>query len=139
MYYEYPESPEAYIFNKQVGLAMDPLISGFNLYNFSISLGLTYWLLQLPPQWTIPPVSVAKVCGFQRFVKGWESECVYIHDNNAQSDQGSYISWFTGETFSGDHVYVRNYTLYEIPVFVRAGSIIPMKTDDFGNELYIQW
>ena len=37
--------------------------------------------------------------------------------------------------FSGDHVYDRNYTLYEIPVLVRAGSIIPMKTDDFGNEL----
>ena len=75
MYYEYPENPEAYTFNKQVGLAMGPLMLGLNLYNFSISLGLTYWLLQLPPQWTTTPASVAKVCGFQRFVKGWESKC----------------------------------------------------------------
>ena len=56
-----------------------------------------------------------------------------------QSEQGSYISWFSGEMFSGDNVYHRNYTLYEVPVFVQAGSIIPMKTDDFGNELYTYW
>ena len=33
MYYEYPENPEAYTFNKQVGIAIDPLILGFNLCN----------------------------------------------------------------------------------------------------------
>ena len=26
----------------------------------------------------------------------------------------------------------RNYTIYEMPIFVRSGSIIPMRTDDFG-------
>lgn len=49
-----------------------------------------------------------------------------------QSDNG-YISWFGGEMLSGDAVYYRNYTLFEIPIFVQAGSIIPMKVDDFGN------
>ena len=36
--------------------------------------------------------------------------------------------------FSGDQVLNRNYTLSEIPLFVQAGSIIPMKTDDFGTK-----
>ena len=40
----------------------------FNLCN-SISLGLTYWLLQLQPQWTTVPTLPARVCGYQRFVK----------------------------------------------------------------------
>ena len=34
--------------------------------------------------------------------------------------------------FSGDLVLSRNYTLHEMPVFVKSGSIIPMRTDDFG-------
>ena len=53
-----------------------------------------------------------------------------------QSDQGSYISWFSGEMFPGGQVYVRNYSLSEIPVFVKAGSVIPMKTEDFGTYKY---
>ena len=52
---------------------------------------------------------------------------------HVQNDGGSYISWFSGEMFSGGEVYDRNYSLYEIPLFVQAGSIIPMKIDDFGN------
>ena len=33
----------------------------------------------------------------------------------------------------GGQVYVRNYSLPEIPVFVKAGSVIPIKTDDFST------
>ena len=33
-------------------------------------------------------------------------------------------------------MYDRNYSLYEIPLFVQAGSIIPMKTDDFGMFIF---
>ena len=50
-----------------------------------------------------------------------------------QSEQGNYISWFSGEVFQGGLVYTRNYTLSEIPIFVQAGSIIPMKAEGFGN------
>ena len=52
---------------------------------------------------------------------------------NVQIEQGSYISWFSGEMFSGDQIYDRNFTLSEIPLFVQAGSIIPLKTEDIGN------
>ena len=59
--------------------------------------------------------------------------CLFHVCIHVQSDGGSYISWFSGEMFSGGDVYDRNYSLYEIPLFVQAGSIIPMKSDDFGN------
>ena len=52
---------------------------------------------------------------------------------NVQVEQGSYISWFSGEMFSGDQIYDRSFTLSEIPLFVQAGSIIPLKTEDIGN------
>ena len=50
-----------------------------------------------------------------------------------QTLRGSYVSWFSGEMFAGDEVITRNYTLSEMPVFVKSGSIIPMRTDDFGT------
>ena len=56
--------------------------------------------------------------------------CYHIH---LQTVRGSYISWFSGEMFAGDQVLSRNYTLYEMPVFVKSGSIIPMRTDDFSK------
>ena len=46
--------------------------------------------------------------------------------------QGTYISWTSGEMVRGDKEVERSYTLSEMPVFVKAGSIIPMRTDDFG-------
>jgi len=45
--------------------------------------------------------------------------------------QGTFISWFSGEMIAGPQNITRNFTLSEIPVYVRAGAIIPMKTDDF--------
>jgi hypothetical protein len=50
-----------------------------------------------------------------------------------QTIRGSYISWFGGEMFTGGDVINRNYTLSEMPLFVRSGSIIPMRTNDFGR------
>ena len=39
--------------------------------------------------------------------------------------------------FTGGDVINRNYTLSEMPLFVRSGSIIPMRTNDFGRAAYI--
>ena len=47
--------------------------------------------------------------------------------------QGTYISWFTGELIKGPMTVNRTFTLSEIPVFVRAGSIIPLRTDGYNN------
>jgi alpha-glucosidase (family GH31 glycosyl hydrolase) len=40
---------------------------------------------------------------------------------------GEWIGWFSGEHVKGPAVVTRNYALDEIPVFVRAGAIIPMQ------------
>ena len=61
--------------------------------------------------------------------------CYHFH---LKTVRGSYISWFSGEMFTGDQVLSRNYTLYEMPVFVKSGSIIPMRTDDFGKYYYFE-
>ena len=45
--------------------------------------------------------------------------------------QGSYISWFSGERLTGPQVVTRSFTLPEMAVYTREGSIIPMRTDDF--------
>jgi alpha-glucosidase len=39
---------------------------------------------------------------------------------------GEWIEWATGARLQGGRRYVRNYSLSQIPVFVRAGAIIPM-------------
>ena len=54
-----------------------------------------------------------------------------------QTIRGSYISWLGGEILAGGEVISRNYTLSEMPLFVKSGSIIPMRTDDFGMRVYI--
>ena len=38
---------------------------------------------------------------------------------------------------TGPKTINRTFTLSEIPVYVRAGSIIPMRTDDFGQSVYM--
>lgn len=35
--------------------------------------------------------------------------------------------------FVGGEVINSNYTLSEMPLFVKSGSIIPMRIDDFGT------
>jgi len=45
--------------------------------------------------------------------------------------KGTFISWFSGEMITGPQNITRNFTISEIPVYVRAGGIIPMRTEDF--------
>jgi alpha-glucosidase len=40
--------------------------------------------------------------------------------------EGEWIEWQTGARLKGGQRYTRNYSLSQIPVFVRAGAIIPM-------------
>lgn len=50
--------------------------------------------------------------------------------------KGSYICWQSGEYIDAEKAPItvtKSFTLYEIPVFVKTGSIIPMRTDDFGT------
>lgn len=42
------------------------------------------------------------------------------------------MSWFSGEMVEGPKVVTRSFTLDEIPVYVRAGSIVPMRTDGYN-------
>eukprot|EP00698_Gefionella_okellyi_P018500 TRINITY_DN5552_c0_g1_i1.p1 TRINITY_DN5552_c0_g1~~TRINITY_DN5552_c0_g1_i1.p1 ORF type:complete len:938 (-),score=168.17 TRINITY_DN5552_c0_g1_i1:17-2830(-) len=47
--------------------------------------------------------------------------------------QGNWVEWFSGQLFKGPAVISPNYALDEIPVFVRAGSIIPLRMDDIPS------
>ena len=44
--------------------------------------------------------------------------------------EGAWVEWGTGETFIGPQNITRTYQLHEFPLFVRAGAIIPMLTED---------
>jgi alpha-glucosidase len=46
--------------------------------------------------------------------------------------EGTYISWFSGERLTGPMSVTRTFTLAEMPVYAKEGSIIPMRTDDFS-------
>ena len=104
----------------------------------------TSWLLQSQLQWTMSLVSLTRVSGFQRCgplccsrcCNAMLSVCLSLPPSPLsflQTIRGSYISWFSGEMFTGGDVINRNYTLSEMPLFVRSGSIIPMRTNDFGR------
>lgn len=40
--------------------------------------------------------------------------------------EGRWFEWSTGTVLEGDSVYYRQYSLDEVPVFVKAGALIPM-------------
>ena len=40
---------------------------------------------------------------------------------------GEWVGWFSGERVKGPAVVTRHYALNEIPLFVRAGAIVPMQ------------
>ncbi len=41
--------------------------------------------------------------------------------------RGAWVEWFSGRTFAGPVTVERSYSLEEIPVFVKAGSVVPMQ------------
>jgi len=48
---------------------------------------------------------------------------------------GDWVEWSTGSHFKGPQAIERNYTLEEIPIFLKAGAIVPMQPKmRFSNE-----
>jgi len=49
--------------------------------------------------------------------------------------EGEWVEWSTGNRFKGPITFQRNYALDEVPVFLKAGAIIPMQPKmKFSNE-----
>jgi alpha-glucosidase len=49
--------------------------------------------------------------------------------------EGEWVEWSTGSHFKGPQAIERNYALDEIPIFLKAGAIVPMQpTMKFSNE-----
>jgi alpha-glucosidase len=87
MYYDYPESQEAYDFKDQYMFGKDMLIAPIT-EKVSQETGQALKLVWLP--------------------------------------EGTWYKWFSGSIIKGGYVVERNYSLNEIPLFVKTGSIIPM-------------
>jgi len=51
--------------------------------------------------------------------------------------EGEWIEMFTGTLLKGGKVVKRSFALDEIPVFVKAGSIIPMQSEDKSSEALV--
>ncbi|MEJ7627883.1 MAG: TIM-barrel domain-containing protein [Ferruginibacter sp.] len=47
--------------------------------------------------------------------------------------EGEWMEWFTGKKFLGNTTHRAGYAKTEIPVFVKAGSVIPMYSRDIKN------
>ncbi len=61
-------------------------------------------------------------------VVGPMSQDSLLATENVWIPPGTWIEWNSGERFDGPKIVTRHYSLDDIPVFVRAGSIIPMQT-----------
>jgi len=88
MYYDYPETDEAYAFKNQYMFGEEMFVApvAAPLDTSSMLATKTIW---------IPP--------------------------------GEWIEWYSGSRLSGPMIVERKYALDEIPIFVKAGSIIPMQ------------
>ena len=42
--------------------------------------------------------------------------------------KGKWVEWYTGNTLTGGKIYHRKFQIDEIPVYAKAGSVIPMQT-----------
>jgi alpha-glucosidase (family GH31 glycosyl hydrolase) len=88
MYYDYPESPEAYNFKEQYMFGDDMIVA--------------------------PVASEISEDSLFATKKIWFPE-------------GEWIEWFTGSSIKGPSVLKRSFELDEVPVYVKAGAIIPMQ------------
>jgi len=52
-----------------------------------------------------------------------------ITDKSIWIPEGMWHEWSTGRSISGDTIILRNYTLSELPLFIKAGAIIPMYSE----------
>ncbi len=56
------------------------------------------------------------------------SEDSLLATENVWIPPGTWIEWYSGARLEGPQVVQRHYTLDEIPIFVRAGAVIPMQS-----------
>ncbi len=91
LYYEYPESDDAYEFGDEYFFGNDIIVA--------------------------PVVSPM-------------SQDSLLATENVWIPPGTWIEWNSGDQLHGPAVMTRHYSLDDIPVFVRSGSIIPMQTLD---------
>lgn len=110
LYYLFPEAPQAYDFDMQYMFGNDLLVAPITEPVDPITLMTT-------KQIWIPEVGGHRYTGSIGYMT---------------SDlQGSYISWFSGEYITGPVTITRTFTLAEMPVYAKEGSIIAVRTDDF--------
>jgi alpha-glucosidase len=88
LYYDYPDSPEAYEFKDEYLFGNDMLVAPI-VAPANPDTRLAAKTIWLPP--------------------------------------GTWIEWFSGKTFTGPTTIERAFALGEIPVYVKAGAIIPMQ------------
>lgn len=88
MYYDYPESPEAYEFSGQYMFGDRMLVA--------------------------PVVAALDTLSMLATQRVWLPE-------------GEWVEWFTGSRLTGPGVHERRFALDEVPVYVKAGSVIPMQ------------
>jgi hypothetical protein len=88
MYYDYPESEEAYLFKDQFMFGDDLLVAPIT-----------------------EPISDENMLAVSKI---WLPE-------------GDWVEWFTGARLRGPGIFQREFALDEIPVYARAGAIIPMQ------------
>jgi len=95
MYYDYPQSEEAYEFKNQYMFGNDMLVSPVTnpIGEDSLIVQKKIWL-----------------------------------------PEGEWIEWFTGTVLKGGKVVNRTFTLEEIPVYIKSGSIIPMQVRDANRK-----
>jgi len=95
MYYDYPDSDEAYEFKNQYMFGDDMLAA-----------------------------PIAEPIG---------DDSLFV-EKEIWLPKGEWIEMFTGSILEGDKVIKRKFALDEIPVYVKAGSVIPMRSDDKKSE-----
>jgi alpha-glucosidase len=88
MYYDWPESPEAYRFPGEYMFGDDILVAPIAtpVADSSLLAAKDVWL-----------------------------------------PEGKWMEWWTGSALTGPAIVTRSFALYEIPAYVRAGSVIPMQ------------
>ena len=144
MYYEYPESSEAYTFDHQVCFPPQVVENKETHLVFFVHLLHTHTVFL----WCRHSGSSCDSTDGQYYSNGGKGDLdtrgsmtmkriaymclsIFLCPPFSTPIQGTFISWFSGEMISGPQNITRNFSLSEIPVYVRAGAIIPMRTDDF--------
>ena len=131
LYYLFPETPEAYSFDHQYMFGGDLLVAPVTqaIDPTSGLVSKDIWIPQVPENVIGKPKQMDS-----NFFLNCEVQATHTCGNVSSPPpppQGSYISWFSGERLTGPQVVTRTFTLPEMPVYAREGSIIPLRTDDF--------